>query len=267
MAAAERSSTWADADSYESYVGRWSRHVAREFLAWLDLPAGGRWLDVGCGTGALTATILERADPAAVVGVDPSPAFLEAAVMRVTDPRASFRVADAQALPDDPAGFDAVVAGLVLNFVPDKPRAIAELRRVVRPGGTVAAYVWDYAGRMELMRYFWDVAGELYREARAIDEGNRFSAFDLAGLEALFRTALADVEGRPITIPTVFASFDDYWRPFLGGTGPAPQFTVSLPPEEQARLREALRARLPVAADGSIALVARAWAARGVRAD
>jgi SAM-dependent methyltransferase len=266
MAGGDGPRTWSDADRYEDYVGRWSRRVAVEFLAWLEIAPGGRWLDVGCGTGALSATILAQAEPAQVVGVDPSPAFLAAAVERVTDPRASFRPADAQVLPADLPAFDAVVSGLVLNFVPEPARAVAEMRRVVRPGGTVAAYVWDYVGEMELMRVFWDTAVELFPQAHAIDEGIRFAACDLPRLESLFGVELDEVVGRAITIPTVFASFDDYWHPFLGGTGPAPAFTVSLPPDEQARLRETLRARLPATADGAISLKARAWAVKGTRA-
>src|SRR4051812_20873887 len=152
---------WAAGDAYEPYVGRWSRLVADEFVAWLALPAGTRWADVGCGTGALAQAILDRARPRSVVGIDPSEGFLAFARRRVGRDRAAFRIGDAQALPVDAAALDAAVAGLVLNFVAEPPRALAEMRRIVRPGGTVAAYVWDYAGRMELIRRFWDAAGAL----------------------------------------------------------------------------------------------------------
>lgn len=265
MARTDSSPTWSDADRYEDYVGRWSRQVARCFLDWLDLPPGGRWLDVGCGTGALTSAILATAEPAQVVGVDPSPAFLAAATGRVTDPRASFVAGDAQQLPVGLAGFDAVVSGLVLNFVPDPPRAVAEMSRVVAPGGTVAAYVWDYLDGMQLMRYFWDSAVELFARAREIDEGIRFAACDLPRLESLFAAELTDVVMTEITIPTVFANFDDYWHPFLGGTGPAPVFAVSLTADDQAHLRDLIRSRLPIQADGTIPLVANAFAVSGRR--
>jgi SAM-dependent methyltransferase len=205
------------------------------------------------------------AEPAQVVGVDPSPTFLAAATERVTDPRASFRAGDAQQLPDSLAGFDAVVSGLVLNFIPDPARGLADMSRAVAPGGTVAAYVWDYLDGMQLMRRFWDTAVEMFPRAREIDEGIRFAACDLPRLESLFGAELSDVRGVAITIPTVFATFDDYWRPFLGGTGPAPAFVVSLASGDQARLRVALRERLSAASDGSITLSARAWAVRGVR--
>src|SRR4051794_30796476 len=144
--------SWAGGDRYEAYVGRWSRPVARRFVGALPVPAGGRWLDVGCGTGALTETVLATAEPSAVLGIDPSPDFVAHAAAHVTDPRAAFREGSAQALPTDDAAFDAVVSGLVLNFVPDPAGALDELRRVTRPGGIVAAYVWDYADGMQLMR-------------------------------------------------------------------------------------------------------------------
>ena len=143
--------TWAVGDAYEAYVGRWSRHVAEEFLHWLDVPAGRRWLDVGCGTGALTATVLAMAEPAQVVGVDPSEGFLAEARARVVDPRATFHAGDAQSLPLLDHRFDVVVSGLALNFVSDPRRAADEVARVTTPGGVAAAYVWDYAEGMSMM--------------------------------------------------------------------------------------------------------------------
>jgi trans-aconitate methyltransferase len=257
-------SSWSGADRYESYVGRWSRPVGRRFLAWLAAAPDQRWIDVGCGTGALTETIVGDAEPAEVVGIDPSPDFLAAAAPRVTDPRASFRQGSAQSLPLDDASAEVLVSGLVLNFVPDPPAAMAEMRRVAVPGGIVAAYVWDYAGGMQLMQRFWTAAGELDPAARSLDEGLRFSLCRPDALRQLFGDAgLTDVAVEGIVVPTVFADFDDYWSPFLGGTGPAPAYAVSLPEAERAALRETLRGRLPVESDGSIHLTARAWAVRG----
>ncbi|HVF05385.1 MAG TPA: methyltransferase domain-containing protein [Frankiaceae bacterium] len=252
---------WASGDAYEPYVGRWSRLVAAEFVRWLAVPAGRRWVDVGCGTGALTATILRDAAPASVAGVEPSEAFAAYAAAHV--PGAEFHVAGATALPlaDDSA--DVLVSGLVLNFVPDHAAAVAEARRVVASGGVVAAYVWDYADGMQLMRHFWDVAGELDPAVAALDEAATFPICRPDALAELWRTAFADVEVTGITMPTVFRDFDDYWTPFLAGGAPAPAYTVSLDADRQAALREALRARLPAGPDGSIALTARAWAVRG----
>jgi SAM-dependent methyltransferase len=255
---------WASGDFYEPYVGRWSRLVARDFITWLGGAGGRRWLDVGCGTGALSQTIVDRAAPAAVVGIDASAAFVSHAESHIADPCASFRVADAQALPFDPGAFDAAVSGLVLNFVPEPSRMVAEMRRVVRLGGTVALYLWDYAGEMQLMRHFWDAAAALDPAAEPLDEGRRFPIARPEALAALFRDAgLAEVETRAIDVPTVFRDFDDYWTPFLGGTGPAPAYCMSLSDERRAALRERLRARLPARPDGNIHLVARAWAVRG----
>jgi SAM-dependent methyltransferase len=258
------SEVWDNAERLERYVGRWSRLVARELVAWLDVPAGARWLDVGCGSGALTEAVLAHAEPGAVEGVDTSEAFVAYAAGRVTDPRASFSVADAQALDRPDASFDVVASSLVLNFLPDQTRGVAEMRRVVRPGGLVAGYVWDYAGEMQLMRRFWDAAAELDPRAAELDEGRRMAGCNPADLAALFSAVrLDDVEVRAIDVPTVFSDFDDYWTPFEGGQGPAPGYCASLPDERRAALRERLRQMLPARPDGSISLIARAWAVRG----
>jgi len=255
---------WASGDVYEPYVGRWSRLVAREFLAWLDAPTGLDWLDVGCGTGALTEAVAGGCAPERLAGIDPSAGFLDFARRRLGDSGVELRQADAQDLPFAAAGFDRVVSGLVLNFVPDQPRASAEMARVARPGGEVALYVWDYADGMELMRHFWDAAVALDPLARALDEGRRFPICRPEPLLKLFEGAgLASVETRAIDVPTVFRDFDDYWSPFLGGQAPAPGYCMSLGEEARAALRERLRASLPARPDGSIHLVARAWAVRG----
>jgi SAM-dependent methyltransferase len=241
--------------------------VAREFLAWLDAPAGLGWLDVGCGTGALAEAVAARCAPKRLAGIDPSPGFLDFARRRLDGAGAELRQGDAQDLPFAAAGFDRVVSGLVLNFVPDQPRAAAEMARVVRPGGEVALYVWDYAEGMELMRRFWDAAAALDPAARAQDEGVRFPVCRPGPLHGLFEGAgLVGVEARSIDVPTVFRDFDDYWTPFFGGQGPAPGYCMSLGEEARAALRERLRASLPASPDGGIHLAARAWAVRGRKA-
>ena len=258
------SPSWAAGEFYEPYMGRWSRAVARRFVDGLGLAPGLSWLDAGCGTGALTGTILARAQPASVLGVDSSAAFIAHARSHVADARASFVVGDAQDLPPGPAPFDAAVAGLLLNFLPEPARAVAGMARVVQPGGTVAAYVWDYAEGMALMRHFWDVAVALDPAAARFDEGRRESICAPQPLRALFAGAgLDQVEVAPIDIETPFRDFDDYWTPFLGGQGSAPGYAVSLAEEARARLREGLRQALPTQADGRILLQARAWAVRG----
>ncbi|HYG53723.1 MAG TPA: class I SAM-dependent methyltransferase [Burkholderiales bacterium] len=255
---------WAAGDLYEPYVGRWSRVVARDFLSWLAVPRDREWLDVGCGTGALSQLILAQCEPRRVRGIDSSPGFVDYARGHCNDPRVSFDVGDAQSLQVPDGSFDAAVSGLVLNFVPQPERAAAEMRRAVRAGGIVAAYVWDYAGKMELMRYFWDAAVELNPAAKSADEGVRFPLCRPENLEKLFVEArLHRVQVRAIDAPTVFRDFEDYWTPFLGGQAPAPGYCMSLSEDARAALRERIRARLPIGADGSIALIARAWAVKG----
>ena len=259
---------WADGARYEGYVGRWSRTVAAEFLRRLAVPPGRSWLDVGCGTGALTGAILRDTKPHQVTGVDPAAGFVAYARASVASTGADVRFLRGTAtdLPFDDGRFDAAVSGLVLNFVPEPGRAALEMARVTRPGGTVAAYVWDYASGMQFMRHFWDAAVELDPAALPLDEGRRSPLCQPPALRALFETAgLSDVDVEPIDIPTLFESFDDYWTPFLGGTGPAPAYTVSLAVDKRDALRDRIRARLPVAEDGSIRLTARAWSVSGIR--
>jgi ubiquinone/menaquinone biosynthesis C-methylase UbiE len=147
------SDTWERGSPYEQYVGRWSRLVAREFLQWLRIPPGRKWLDLGCGTGALCAAIVDDCSPSSVEGVEPSEGFLEMAKANLAG-QAMLHQGSAMAIPLEDASIDVVVSGLVLNFIPDQRAALSEMMRVTRSGGTIGAYVWDYAGKMELMRYF-----------------------------------------------------------------------------------------------------------------
>jgi SAM-dependent methyltransferase len=258
--------TWASGGAYEPYVGRWSRLVAREFLNWLNVPAHRHWLDVGCGTGALSQAILDTAAPGAVKGIDRSDGYVTYARERLRDERAQFEVGDAQALPVETGAYDAVVSGLALNFIPQPQRAAVEMARAAKPKSVVAAYVWDYAGKMQLMRHFWNAAAALDPAARDLDEGRRFPVCQPNPLREVFQNAgLSEVEVRPIDIATDFRDFDDYWSPFLGGQGPAPSYAMSLSDDRRAALRERIRAGLPFALDGSIPLAARAWAVRGFR--
>lgn len=262
----EAKDTWSAGKLYEPYVGRWSRLIAKEFLTWLDFPPGRNWLDVGCGTGALTEMILQHAQPNSVHAVDTAADFLEHAKAQIADPRATFEIADAQSLPVKSARFDAAASGLVLNFVPRPELAVREMARALQGGGVVAVYVWDYAEKMELMRHFWDAAVALNPAALDLDEGRRFPICRPDALLDLFsKCGLDQVEVRPIDIRTNFRDFDDYWSPFLGGQGPAPGYAMSLSEGRRARLREKIRAALPIAADGSIDLIARAWAIQGHR--
>ncbi len=256
---------WTGGDAYEAYVGRWSRPIGRAFVDWLAVPPASTWLDVGCGTGALTATILDVAAPLRVIAIDPSAEFVDHARAAVPDERARFVVGSAAAVPVPDAAVDVAASGLVFNFIPNLAAGLTELRRVVAPGGLVAGYVWDYAGGMELIRRFWDAAIELDSAAAAADEAVRFPICAPDPLRAAFDDAgLRDVEVRSIGVPTVFADFDDLWTPFLSGVGPAPGYVARLDVEHRAALAERLRTIVPSATDGTIHLVARAWAVRGV---
>lgn len=256
------SDTWERGSPYERYVGRWSRRLAPAFLAWLAMPPARRWLDLGCGTGALCAAIADRCSPASVLGVDPSEGFLKTARENLAG-RVELRQGTATAIPLADAAVDVVVSGLVLNFIADQRQAMTEMARVATSGGTVAAYVWDYAGKMELMRHFWDAAAELDPAAARLDEGLRFPLCRPEALLSQFSApAFQAAQVTAIDMPTPFATFDDYWQPFLGGQGPAPAYAMSLDEAARAQLRECLRERLPMAADGSLALTARAWAVR-----
>jgi SAM-dependent methyltransferase len=257
---------WNDGDAYEMYVGRWSRKTGKKFLSWLGAPSGLRWLDLGCGTGALTSQILRDQDPMSVVGVEPSVGFLSLARREIDDERASFRQGSGEGIPVEDRTVDVAVSGLVLNFIPDKEKALAELVRSVDIGGTVAAYVWDYSGHVQFMRYFWDAAVALDPTASEKDEGVRFPICRPAALAELFSSAeLRDIETAPIDILTPFADFDDYWTPFLSGIAPAPGYCASLDDAARQRLKNRLIETLPTDPDGMILLAARAWAVRGTR--
>lgn len=257
---------WTDGGAYEMYVGRWSRKIGEQFLTWLDAPRGLRWLDLGCGTGALTAQILQNCSPKAVIGIEPSEGFLTLARELESDGRAKFRQGAGHRIPVEDGTVDVAVSGLVLNFIPDQAMAMQELVRSVAPGGTIAAYVWDYAGHVQFMRYFWDAAIALDSEARESDEGLRFPICRPGPLAELFEAAgLHGVETQALDIPTPFEDFDDYWTPFLSGIGPAPGYCASLDDSVRSELEAKLREALPTDPDGRILLAARAWAVRGTR--
>jgi SAM-dependent methyltransferase len=207
------------------------------------------------------------ASPGEVLGIDPFEAGVAYAQSAIADGRARFIVADAQALPPElamPEGFDVVVSGLALNLITKPAEALAEMIRVAKPGAVVAAYVWDFAEGMQMLRYFWDAAIELDPAAEASDQGRLFPLCRPDRLHELFQeSGLAGVQFRAIEAPAVFRDFGDYWTPLLGGRGHAAEYVRSLSDERRALLEERLRVALPIRADGSIHLINRAWAVRG----
>jgi ubiquinone/menaquinone biosynthesis C-methylase UbiE len=255
-------SAWRSGGAYDRYMGRWSRQLAPRFVQWLAAPPAQRWLDVGCGTGALAAAIVEHAAPSALTGVDPSAGFLEAAREHLPE-SVTLRQGSAAAIPLPDAAVDVAVSGLVLNFVPDAVAALREMARVSARGGMVAVYVWDYAQKMEMIRRYWDAALTVDPAAGALHQGERFPLCHPDALAAaLAEAGLQNIEGAALELTMRFADFDDYWQPFLGGQGPAPAHAMQLDDAARARVCERLRMTLPRRSDGSIELPARAWAAR-----
>ena len=260
----ENQDNWESGDLYERFMGRWSRLTAVQFLKWLEAKHGLIWLDLGCGTGALTAVLQQQTYPRRIIGIEPSPTFVETAQSRHGNAFTHFKVGNATHISIADNAVDVLVSALAFNFFPDPQAALLEMQRVVKPGGTIALYVWDYAGEMQFLRYFWDTAVSLNPTAAEQDEGNRFPICQPEPLHQCFTEAgLQDVSVAPLDTPTHFANFTDYWQPFLGGVGPAPAPVAALAQAEQQQFEQTLRYALPIAEDGSIPLIARAWAVRG----
>lgn len=255
---------WLSGIAYEKFMGRWSTLVAHKFLDWLAISPARSWLDVGCGTGSLTKPILEMYQPKEIISIDSSSDFIEHAKHSITSPSVRFKVGLAQSLELDSNSIDAVVSGLVLNFVPQPKVAILEMLRVTKPSGKIGVFLWDYADGMQMLRYFWDAAVELDNNANDLDEGIRFPLCQKGQLESLIReVGLKQVEATAIEVKTVFQNFDDYWQPFLGNVGPASNYTMSLDQKNRQKLEDKLRKSLPIDDNGSISLIARAWAVKG----
>ena len=248
--------------AYERFVGRYGQALAERLCTVAGVAPGMRALDVGCGPGALTGVLAARLGPESVAGVDPSEPFVAACRARV--PGADVRLAAAEALPFGDGEFDAVLSQLVVNFMADAPAGVAEMRRVAKPGGVVAAAVWDYAGEMTLLRAFWDAAAETGGDAAAArDEGRVMRYCEPQSLAELWRAGgLSDVVVEPAVVSAAYESFDDLWSPLPEGVGPAGAYTASLDEPGRQALRDALQRRLGNPA-GPFELTARAWCVAG----
>lgn len=264
MSTTARHDAWSAAEHYERYMGRWSRRIAARYLDWLHAPRDAAWLDLGCGTGALTQTIMARCQPRTITAIDQSADFVAQARATTSDAevRLRFEVADAQKIPLADAAVDVAASALVINFVPDKAAALREMKRVAKPGGLVSFYVWDYpGGGMGFMRAFWNAATALDPKALELAEARRFPFCNPDGLAALAAEAgWASPAVDKIEIETRFASFEDFWQPFTLGAGPAPGYCASLPEDQ----RDALKQRLldDVGGAGPVSFPARAWAVK-----
>lgn len=249
---------------YEAYMGRWSRRLAPVYVGFAAPKDGDSVLDVGTGTGALASALEAALASSQITGIDPSAGFVAYATKNAKSSRTRFEVGDAQKLRFADASFEHAMSMLVFNFIPDHDKAIAEMRRVTRPGGVVSSCVWDYADGMESLRIFWDEAVALDPAAEPKHERNMKLTRE-GQLGALWKSAgLANIQDKPLVIEQAFKSFDDYWAPFLTGVGPGGAYVVSLSEERRKTLEARLRARLlGNRQDGAFTLKARVWCARG----
>jgi SAM-dependent methyltransferase len=256
----------ADGGGYESLMGRWSKRLADPFLAFAGVEDGDRVLDVGCGTGSLTFTLARRHGVRSICGIDYSAAYIDYAKRLSNDPRIELRSGDACNLPYPDATFDRVLALLVLHFVAQPEQAVAEMRRVARPGATLAAAVWDARGGFVANRIFWDTAAILDPDGGARRARTFTRPMSRPGeLAAAWRAAgMADVQDTSLTIRMEFASFDDYWSPYTAKDGPIAEYVATLAEPARARLRDAVRlAYIDGEPDGPRSYAATAWAVRG----
>lgn len=262
---AQQQEFFAQSAAYEQFMGRWSRLVAPLFVRFASVGERDIVLDVGSGTGSLAVAVAEARPETRITGVDPSAAYVRYAQGRATAPGMQFIVGDAQALNLPDATFDTTLSLLVMNFIPDPAKAVREMVRVTRPRGTVAAGVWDYGEGMEMLRTFWDEAVALDPAVEPRDE-RHMPLCKRGELAALWRgQGLERVEEQPIDVELRFASFEDYWTPFLGGQGPAGAHAAALPEGRRRELESRLRQRLLGARpDGPITLRARVWAVKGL---
>ena len=256
---------WSAGKNYEHYMGRWSRLVAAKFVAWLAPPRAADWLEIGCGTGALTSAILAGAAPRSILSIDQSAGFIAHAREAIKDGRARFEVADALKLPAEAGSIDVLASALVFNFIPDRPSALAEMQRVLKPDGLLSFYVWDYpGGGIGFINQFWKAAMDIDPNVETLSEGKRFPFCTKDGLVGLVQQAgLRDVVIAPIEIETRFEDFEAFWLPFTLGSGPAPGYCMSLTEEDRAKLKARLAERL--GSSGPISLIARAWAVKASR--
>jgi SAM-dependent methyltransferase len=257
----EAPNLFADGKAYERLMGRWSKLAGEKFLDWLDAPKNLKWLDVGCGNGAFTEVLIARCAPAAVFGVDPSEGQLAFARGRPGAKLAEFRVADAQALPFPDKSFDAAAMALVIVFIPDPAKAAREMARVVRSGGIVATYMWEFPEGFPLA----PLAATMKDLGLTPPERPNVEASGRDAMRAIWKAAgLTAIESEVIRIRVNFSSFDDFWDSNTVPVGPSGKALSELTPSAREQLKTRLRERLPIAADGSIAYEAFANAVKGV---
>ena len=239
-----------DSAAYECFMGRWSRAAGEAFIDWLAPPSGARWLDIGCGTGVFTELITGTCSPSAVFGIDPAQAQVEHARRNPVGQRANFQVADAQALPFPDASFDIVASALVINFIADRPRALSEMRRVLRAGGLVAGFVWDFEAERSPS---WPLRLAMRQTGANVPPAPGARESGVGALTTLFEKAgFEGIATRSICVTVPFPDFDAFWQAQTPGYSPIGKTIAAMTTTDRARLVEALRAGLPVSPDGSI---------------
>jgi len=256
-----RSDHWDNATAYDRFMGRWSRQLAPKFVDWLRVPSGRAWLEIGCGTGALTSAICEKTDPLSVVAVDTAPEFVDYCSKHLS--HANLRVVQGtlDSYPSRKEGYSAVVSSLVLNFLPDPIESLKKMKLACSSGGCVAACVWDYSKGMEFLRLFWDAAVAVDPKASAFDEGARFPLCHPEALRSAFHNAgLEEIEITSLAIPTIFDSFHEFWSSLSEGTGPAPSYAATLSASKRKALASSLKALTRSKNNSPIELQAKAWA-------
>jgi ubiquinone/menaquinone biosynthesis C-methylase UbiE len=263
-AAEAEAKMFAASAGYERFMGRWSRQLAPAYIAFAGVKNGDRVLDVGTGTGSLAATLEATMPASEIVGVDPSESFIAYAQRNAKSPRAHFEVGDAQALKFNDASFDDALALLVMNFVPDPRKAVAEMKRVTRPQGIVSACVWDYDRGMQMLRFFWDEAVAFDPAIEPKDERHMKLSHQGQLGDLWKQTGLLNIKEEPLTIEQAYSSFKDYWEPFTKGAGPGGAYVVSLSQDHREQLEGHMRKRLlGNRDDGPFTLTATAWCVRG----
>jgi len=251
---------FADASAYERFMGRWSRTVAPHFLGWMKPRRRARWLDVGCGTGILTEALLDLCDPASVTGIDPAATQIEQASRERADARANFQQADAMSLPFSDGSFDYAASALVINFIPDPLRALAEMRRVTAPGGTVAGFVWDFEKELSPSGPLRQAMRAFGAEVPAIP-GTAHS--NLPALQSLFlRAGLEATKFKAIVVTLAYANFEDFWNAQTPSYSPSTKIINAMTESDRRRLKRAVQEALPVGLHGKIEYSARANAIR-----
>src|SRR2546421_6384933 len=251
------------ADDYERFMGRWSRAIGEKFLAWLDRPAGARWLDLGCGTGAFSDLIQRRCAPKEIVGIDPAPAQIDYAQKKF--PGVTFQVGDSMDMPFGDNEFDVVASALVLHFIPDRAKAFAEMNRVLKPGGLVGGYTWkrsataDFAPYTAVNRAAKQIGAETISSA-TVPEGSE------EGMRASLKAAgFTDIAATEIEVTQSFKSFEEYWEIQSLPFSPPGKTLAKLDDTQRARVQDLLREMLPAAADGSITYAATALVGKARR--